>query len=160
MNSLKCPKSKSLSHCLTELFTIYQNKHWTIRQQDDHTVVPSYYIEDCQMIIIVIENLMCYKFSFQIEIFLLCLLNVRSLKHFFKKQENGSVWKFAHNYIGLIGSCLLKSMFYPLQCDSRPVNANPRRCIRELRINSLFAAWSRRAEYLIFTTNPRLCKQV
>ena len=28
MNSLKCPKSKSLSHCLTELFPIYQNKHW------------------------------------------------------------------------------------------------------------------------------------
>jgi hypothetical protein len=29
MNSLKCPKSKSLSHCLTELFPICQNKHWT-----------------------------------------------------------------------------------------------------------------------------------
>ena len=40
MNSLKCPKSKSLSHCLTELFPIYQNKHWTIRWWDDHTVVP------------------------------------------------------------------------------------------------------------------------
>jgi hypothetical protein len=35
MNSLKCPKSKSLSHCLTELFPIYQNKHWTIRRRND-----------------------------------------------------------------------------------------------------------------------------
>ena len=41
MNSLKCPKSKSLSHCLTELFPIYQNKHWTIRRQDDCFVDPS-----------------------------------------------------------------------------------------------------------------------
>ena len=41
MNSLKCPKSKSLSHCLTELFPIYQNKHWTIRWQDDSSVNPS-----------------------------------------------------------------------------------------------------------------------
>ena len=40
MNSLKCPKSKSLSHCLTELFPIYQNKHWTIRWQKDHSVNP------------------------------------------------------------------------------------------------------------------------
>ena len=38
MNYLKCPKSKSLSHCLTELFSIYQNKHWTIRRRDDHSV--------------------------------------------------------------------------------------------------------------------------
>ena len=41
MNSLKCPKSKSLSHCLTELFPIYQNKHWTIRLRDDCSVDPS-----------------------------------------------------------------------------------------------------------------------
>ena len=38
MNYLKCPKSKSLSHCLTELFSIYQNKHWTIRRRDDRSV--------------------------------------------------------------------------------------------------------------------------
>ena len=41
MNSLKCPKSKSLSHCLTQLFPIYQNKPWTIRQQDYRFVDPS-----------------------------------------------------------------------------------------------------------------------
>ena len=29
------------NHCLTELFLIYQNKHWTIRQLDDHIVIPS-----------------------------------------------------------------------------------------------------------------------
>ena len=38
MNYLKGPKSKSLSHCLTELFSIYQNKHWTIRRRDDRSV--------------------------------------------------------------------------------------------------------------------------
>ena len=36
MNNLKCPKL--LSHCLTELFPIYQNKHWTIRRQDNCSV--------------------------------------------------------------------------------------------------------------------------
>ena len=41
MNSLKCPKSKSLSHCITELFTIYQNKHWTIIWHDDRFIDPS-----------------------------------------------------------------------------------------------------------------------
>jgi hypothetical protein len=33
--------AKSATHCLTELFPIYQNKYWTIRWQDDHTIVPS-----------------------------------------------------------------------------------------------------------------------
>ena len=40
-NSLKYPRAKSANHCLTELFSIYQNKHWTIRRRDDHIVVPS-----------------------------------------------------------------------------------------------------------------------
>ena len=34
-------KAKPASHCLTELFSIYQNKHWTIRRRDDHIIVPS-----------------------------------------------------------------------------------------------------------------------
>ena len=38
MNSLKYPKSKSLSHCLTALFPIYQNKHWTIRRRDNRSI--------------------------------------------------------------------------------------------------------------------------
>ena len=38
-NNLKYPKS--LSHCLTELFTIYQNNNWSIRRWDDHTFFPS-----------------------------------------------------------------------------------------------------------------------
>jgi hypothetical protein len=41
LNSLKCPKSKSLSHCPAELVQIYQNKHWTIRRWDDCSVGPS-----------------------------------------------------------------------------------------------------------------------
>ena len=41
MSILKCPKSKSLSQCLTELFPIYQNKHWTIRQWDNCSIDPS-----------------------------------------------------------------------------------------------------------------------
>ena len=40
-NSLICPRTKSANHRLTELFSIYQNKHWTIRRRDDHIVVPS-----------------------------------------------------------------------------------------------------------------------
>ena len=44
-NSVKsnfiCPKAKSATHFLTELFPIYQNKHWTIRQQDDNSINPS-----------------------------------------------------------------------------------------------------------------------
>ena len=30
----------ALNRCLTELFPIYQNKHWTIRRRNGHTVVP------------------------------------------------------------------------------------------------------------------------
>ena len=40
-NSLICPRTKSASHCLTKLFPIYQNKHWTIRRRDNHIVVQS-----------------------------------------------------------------------------------------------------------------------
>ena len=40
-NILICPRANSSHHCLTELFSIYQNKHWTIRRRDDHIVVPS-----------------------------------------------------------------------------------------------------------------------
>ena len=40
-NSLICPRTKWASHCLTELFPIYQNNIWTIRRWDDHTIIPS-----------------------------------------------------------------------------------------------------------------------
>ena len=49
MNSLNW-KSKSLSQCLTELFPMYQNKHWIIRQPDDCSVNPS---SNCIMLKIV-----------------------------------------------------------------------------------------------------------
>ena len=29
-----CPKTKPATHCLTESFSIYQNKHWSIRRWD------------------------------------------------------------------------------------------------------------------------------
>ena len=45
MNSLKYPKSKSLSHCLTELSPIYQNKQ-TVGGSFPWSIVPPYYIED------------------------------------------------------------------------------------------------------------------
>ena len=38
---MKCPRAKSANHCITELFSIYQNKPWTIRRPDNHIVVPS-----------------------------------------------------------------------------------------------------------------------
>ena len=40
-NIFICPKTKSATHCLTELLPIYENKHWTIRRRDGHIVVPS-----------------------------------------------------------------------------------------------------------------------
>ena len=43
INSFICPKTKSATRCLTELFPIYQNKHWNIRQLDNHTFVPLSY---------------------------------------------------------------------------------------------------------------------
>ena len=39
-DSMNAP-TESATHCLTELFLIYQNKHWTI--------IPLYYIEDCRI---------------------------------------------------------------------------------------------------------------
>ena len=41
MKSLIYPKAKPASHCLTELFSIYQNNNCTIRRWNDHTIVPS-----------------------------------------------------------------------------------------------------------------------
>ena len=38
INSSICPKTKSSNPCLTKLLPIYQNKHWTIRWQDDCSV--------------------------------------------------------------------------------------------------------------------------
>ena len=49
INSLKCPKAKPSTHCLTELFQIYQTNHWTIRWWNDQKIVPSYYIKDCRI---------------------------------------------------------------------------------------------------------------
>ena len=40
INSLICPMTKSATHCLTELFLIYQNKHWTNKRQDDCSIEP------------------------------------------------------------------------------------------------------------------------
>ena len=37
-------ETKSATHCLTKLFLIYQNKHWT-KQRDDRSVDPSYHIK-------------------------------------------------------------------------------------------------------------------
>ena len=34
------PSGKSLTHCLTESFPIYQNKHWAIRWWDKGSVDP------------------------------------------------------------------------------------------------------------------------
>jgi hypothetical protein len=42
-NSLKFSMAESATYCLTQLFPTYQNKHWTIGRQEDHTVVPSYH---------------------------------------------------------------------------------------------------------------------
>ena len=35
---MTCPKTKSATHCLTDLFSIRQNKHWTIRRRDNRFV--------------------------------------------------------------------------------------------------------------------------
>ena len=55
-----CPMSKSLNHCHTELFTIYQNKHWTIRQWGDHSVDPS---SHCIILKIVVFLVTCLVMS-------------------------------------------------------------------------------------------------
>ena len=40
-NSLTCSKTKSETHCLTKLFSIYQNKHWTIKRREDRSIGPT-----------------------------------------------------------------------------------------------------------------------
>ena len=42
-NSLICPKDKSASHCPIELFPIYPNIHWTIRQRYRRLVIQPYW---------------------------------------------------------------------------------------------------------------------
>jgi hypothetical protein len=47
MSSLKCPKSKSLSHCLTELSIPNSQKHQTAGWLFHQPIIPPYHIEDC-----------------------------------------------------------------------------------------------------------------
>ena len=42
-NSLICPKDKSASHCPIELFPIYPNIHWTIRQRYRRPLIQPYW---------------------------------------------------------------------------------------------------------------------
>ena len=43
--SLKCPKTKSSTHCLTVLFLIYQNNNWTINGGTyNHTIFTSHHV--------------------------------------------------------------------------------------------------------------------
>ena len=46
-----CPKTKSATHCFTELFWIYQNKYWTMGHGRSFRwpIVTPYYIEDCRI---------------------------------------------------------------------------------------------------------------
>ena len=46
INILEFPKAKQSTHCLTELFPIYQKKNWTIRWWNDQMIDPSYCVED------------------------------------------------------------------------------------------------------------------
>ena len=97
MNSLKCPKSKSLTHCFTELFPFYQNKHQTIRQWNDCSVDPSSHcitIEGCRTLqyycnlslfsLIFAQYLLAIiKTVFYYQIELTCLIFSWSLTHIF-----------------------------------------------------------------------------
>ena len=75
---MKCPNAKSLSHCLTELFPIYQNNIWTIRQWDNHTIIPSYYTEDCRILDI---HFHCFKVGIKFALHLKVILDGLGTNH-------------------------------------------------------------------------------
>ena len=89
MNSLKCAES----HCLTELFPIYQNKHQTIRRWNDPSVDPSSYciilkvfqlyiiIATCRYFHLFLHNICLLQLELSFIIKLSCLLFSWSLTH-------------------------------------------------------------------------------
>ena len=93
-NSLICPRTKSASHCLTELFPIYQNKHWTIRRQDDNSLDPSSHsiiltivgFQDC------LKQFMLAAVIFVMDVALLSLLPMYIHRHFLTERivHNGA----------------------------------------------------------------------
>ena len=56
--------SKSLNHCHTELFTIYQNKHWTIRWWGDHSFDPSSHCIILKIVVFLVTCLVMSKGDF------------------------------------------------------------------------------------------------
>ena len=93
MNRLKCPKSKSLSHCLTVSFQIYQNKH-----EPSHGSVPSTHcptIEDYHISLQQFEQFKTISVKMQLQIYfdpIVCKMsrnNIAKLsKHSWSTQVN------------------------------------------------------------------------
>ena len=67
INNLKCPKSKSLSHCLSE---IYQNKRWTIRRWGDRSVDSSSHCIILKIVEFMVVLHVAINVYFSIQIFL------------------------------------------------------------------------------------------
>ena len=79
MNSLKCPKSKSLSHCLTELFPIYQKKpldHQTAGRLSHSIILKIVGFQDC------LKQFMLAPVIFVMDVALLSLLPMYIHRHF------------------------------------------------------------------------------
>ena len=115
---MKCPRAKSANHCLTELFSIYQNKHWTIRRWGRsyrRPVVPPYYIKDW----LNSSSAGCSHLYF-------VYLNVHCTSHFssvpYHKEKKQKNWHFSHNSFKSrlkslsIFWCCLRSITLCLKC--------------------------------------------
>ena len=100
-NSLICPKDKSVNHCPTELFPIYPNNHWTIKQRDNHIVVPS-------------SNI--YRIKLKIDWFLTDSHRKSYVSVFKCKWANG-LWNTEASAVSNNGSILKKKTVSPYSCD-------------------------------------------
>ena len=118
-NSLKCPNSNSLSHCLTELFPIYQNKYWTIRQWDHLSIDQS-----TQHIILKIVGILtiCHSFSGGI----LCDAMKLTCGSTSATTIGGAIYRTGHTFVlthGVTSTVTSGSLGFKLSYKQLPCNA-------------------------------------
>ena len=120
---MKCPRAKSSNHCLTELFSIYQNKHWTIRRRDNHIVVQSSHlnISKIDWLLVLIMNMSLWPKRVHIYAFLTASSSfaiILGLRFIIKKCLQ-SGFKNLHPYLHLSTPLTLRSPHLRLLFDCK-----------------------------------------
>ena len=89
-----CPKTNSATHCIAELFPIYQNKHWTIKWQDDRSIEPLSHCIILKIVGFVVNLLMMVNPTAEAaqSPLLVFVSETREIRRFWTMPFLGSIW--------------------------------------------------------------------